>query len=94
MWIEKLACKVFFSLFTTSINGSYQNPSKQQVMQSLHLSDSTVSLKRKAEESEDKNIEVPKFDITYKDLMAMVVCYTLISKGWCIYERTALGTLL
>ena len=33
-----------------------------------------TKLKRKAEESEDKN--VPKFDIIYKDLMAMVVCDT------------------
>ena len=35
-----------------------------------------TQLKRKAEESEDKNEEVPKSDITYKDLMAMVVCDT------------------
>ena len=35
-----------------------------------------TQLKRKAEEPEDKNEEVPKFDITYKGLMAMVVCDT------------------
>ena len=35
-----------------------------------------TQLKRKAEESEDKNVEFPKFDIAYKDLMVMVVCYT------------------
>ena len=33
-----------------------------------------TQLKRKAEESEDRN--VPKFDITYKDLMPMIVCDT------------------
>ena len=32
-----------------------------------------TQLKRTAEESEDKNLELQKFDITYKDLMAMIV---------------------
>ena len=46
-------------------------------------------MKRKAEESEDKNVEVPKFDTTYKDLMAMVVCATQpISNAWSIVVRT------
>ena len=50
-------------------------------------------LKRKAEESENKN--VPKFDIIYKDLMAMVLFrYHKISNAWCIVARTVLGTLL
>ena len=34
-----------------------------------------TQLRRKAEESKN-NVEVPKFDITYKELMAMVVCDT------------------
>ena len=41
------------------------SPSKHQKTQ----------LRRKAEESKN-NVEVPKFDITYKELMAMVVCDT------------------
>ena len=35
-----------------------------------------TQLKRKAEESENKSVEVPKFDIRYKDLMGMVICDT------------------
>ena len=31
-------------------------------------------LKRIGGKSEEENVEVPKFDITYKDLIAMVVC--------------------
>ena len=51
------------------------SPSKHQILVSF-CSAVKTQLKRKAGESEDKNIEVPKFDISHKDLMAMVVCDT------------------
>ena len=50
-------------------------------------------MKRKAEESEDKNVEVPKFDTTYKDLMAMVVCDTTNLK-YMVHRCKNLGTLI
>ena len=51
-----------------------------------------TQLKRKVVESENNNIEVPKFDITYQDLMAMVMCDTTNLE--CIVARTVLNTLL
>ena len=40
-------------------------------------SDVKNQLKKKADKAEDKNVEVPKFDIMIKDLMAMAVCHTI-----------------